>query len=195
MLDTEVLRDLIYPLAALGLLWLAVRQLWPPTKDADARHDYERDERAQMPREIADGRLVISEKTFYRRGNRPFAAKTDQGFLTRTGVIVLVESKTRARITSSDLVQLSAQAIAATADARVRQPVASWGYVRLAPAGRKPYYQRVELLQPAQIDQLWDRWHALKSRRAAPVYRADPSRCRSCVLRARCPEAELPARR
>lgn len=195
MLDTETLRDLTYPLAALGLLWLAVRQLWPLGKDAATSHEYERDERALMPREIADGTLVISEQTFFRRGRRPFAAKTDQGFLTAAGVIVLVESKTRARLTSSDLVQLSAQAIAVAADKRVRHPVAPWGYIRLAPLGRRPFYQRIDLIDPVRIDQLWDRWDALKHRRHAPVYRADPSRCRSCVLRARCPEARLPARR
>lgn len=195
MMDTETIRQLLFPLVALGLLWAAVRQLWPSERDDSHAHDYERDERALMPSEIAAGRLVISEKTFYRRGARPFAAKTDQGFLTPAGVIVLVESKTRSRISSSDLVQISAQAIAVAADNRIRHPVAPWGYIRLAPAGGRPFYQRVELLPASRVDQLWDRWHALKHRHVVPVYRPDPSRCRTCVLRTKCPASKAPARR
>lgn len=145
---------------------------------------YEHSERARMPREIAEGQLVISEKTFYFRGGRPFAAKTDQGFLTPEGWLVLVDSKTRYGVSPSDIVQISAQALAVAQTGRWR--VAPWAYVRLAPLGAKPYYQRVNLLAEAQIMQLWERWRALHAGTARPVTRPHVRTCRSCALKARC---------
>lgn len=180
--------------AALAYAWLW-RRPSGTGEGAGSAQDYERTERALMPQEIAKAKLVFSEKTFYRRGDRPFAAKCDQAFLTRDGFVVPVESKTRARMTASDLVQISSAAVAMAADPRVKHKVANWGYIRLAPAGGAPYYQRVDLMHVTRIDQLWDRWHALKNRRVAPLYRPDPSRCRTCVLRAKCPSAQLPKRR
>ena len=164
------------------LVWTAPKRRVP----APPASDYEQDERARMPREIADARLVISEMTLYRRGSRPLAAKTDQGFLTRDGLLVMVETKTRRRVSPSDIVQLSCQAVAADSDRRVKWKVANWGYVRLAPAGGKPYYQRVDLVHPTRIDQLWDRWKALKEGLIVPIPRPKPYRCGTCVARTRC---------
>lgn len=192
-MDTQPLLHIaIFCIAGLIAYAVLTRRRSNSLQDLESSQDYERTERASMPPEIANGKLVISEQTLYRRGRRPFAAKTDQGFLTSAGVLVLVESKTRARMSASDLVQLSSQAVAVRADARTRHyTVAPWGYIRLAPAGRRPYYQRVDLLPVSRIDQLWDRWHSLKNRKADPVYRPDPSRCRTCIQRATCPQAIL----
>lgn len=156
---------------------------------ASSQDAYERIERARMPAEIANGKLVISEKVFYRQGSRPFAAKTDQGFLTPEGWLVLVETKTRRRMSASDLVQLSAQAVAIAGSKGNRWRVANWGYVRLAPEGAKSYYQRVELMHASRVDQLWDRWRALKDGQVNPVARPKPSRCSKCALKTKCPSA------
>lgn len=160
-----------------------------------AAESYDANERAAMPPEIASARLVLSEEVLYRKGGRPFAAKTDQGFLTQEGWLVFVETKTRRRMSASDLVQISAQAVAADSRRERGYRVANWGYIRLAPEGSRPYYQRVDLLPAERIDQLWDRWQALKLRRAAPLYRPHISRCRTCLQRGSCPHAELPQRR
>jgi len=181
--------------AASGVIayWWLTRRPARTAAEADEATDYELTERASMPDEIARGKLVISEQVFYRNGARPFAAKTDQGFLTPNGLVVLVESKTRARMSASDLVQLSSQAVAIKHDRRGRKfKVAPWGYIRLAPVGRRPYYQRVDLLPESRIDQLWERWKALRNKKVAPIYRPDPSRCRTCLKRSTCPQALVP---
>lgn len=184
-------------IAALVLAALALAILVPGKRKPDkpvqigTANSYETVERAAMPREIADGRLVISEQTYYRRGARPFAAKTDQGFLTSSGLVVMVESKSRRRISPSDIVQVSCQALAASSDPKCPWRVANYGYIRLAPVGRRPYYQRVDLVHPTRIDLLWDRWKALRDGRIAPIARPKPHRCNNCVLRTRCPSAKL----
>lgn len=163
---------------------------------ASSQDEYDRVERSRMPAEIANARLVISEKVFYRPGPRPYAAKTDQGFLTQDGWLVLVETKTRRRMSASDLVQISAQALAiAQSPKGGRWKVANWGYIRLAPVGGKPYYARVDLLHPTRIDQLWDRWLALKENRARPIARPKEYRCDNCELRRTCSSAVLKDRR
>lgn len=179
-------------LAALALVVLVPSRRQVEQHDPTGTHDsYETVERAAMPAEIADGKLVISEKTFYRRGSRPFAAKTDQGFLTSSGLVVMVESKSRRRISPSDVVQVSCQALAAASDPRCTWKVANYGYIRLAPVGRRPYYQRVDLVHPTRIDLLWDRWKALRDGRIVPIARPKPYRCSSCAFRTRCASATL----
>lgn len=151
--------------------------------------DYEHSERVHMPAEIADGRLVISEKTLRHHGAKPFFAKTDQIFLTPSGLLVPVETKARGWVSSSDIVQLSAQSIAAASQPGNRHRPADWGYVRLAPPGRSPIYQRVKLITKGQVYGLWDRWHALKRGQVAPLARPKPGRCKHCGYRASCPVA------
>ncbi len=173
-------------LLAAGSMAIVVHRLASAHKAASRSETdaYENSERARMPREVAQGKLVISEKTFYFRGRRPFAAKTDQGFLTREGWLVLVESKTRYGLSPSDIVQISAQALAVAQSGKWR--VAPWAYVRLAPLGAKPYYQHVNLLPEERIMQLWDRWRSLHEGTAGPVTRPHVRTCRSCALKARC---------
>ena len=141
---------------------------------------YDRIERRNMPAEIAQGQLVFNEQNLWRRGARPLVAKMDQVFLTPAGVLVPVETKARTRVTAADIVQLSVQAVVLRYDGGGR-PVARWGYVRLARPGRSPVYEQVKLLTEAQVDQLRDRWAALRGG-AAPTYRPKPSLCRNCTV-------------
>src|SRR5690606_10050193 len=131
-----------------GLLWAATTFYRPGRKKLSAREAYEKHERSRMPLEIQEAKLIISEKTIYRNGRRPFAAKTDQVFRTRAGWVVPVETKTRRTIAPSDLVQISAQAAAINEMRQHRGKVASHGYIRLAPEASAPFYQRVQLLHP-----------------------------------------------
>ncbi|OGU24397.1 MAG: hypothetical protein A2580_08645 [Hydrogenophilales bacterium RIFOXYD1_FULL_62_11] len=173
------------------MLWFLIPSTGPVRTAGMDAESYEDGERARMPLEIARGRLVVSEKTFFRRGRRPFAAKVDQGFVTPDGWFVLVETKTRRRISPSDLVQITAQAMAVADSPGNAWKVGNWGYIRLAPAGKKPFYQRVDLIHPDRMDVLWDRWHALKTGRAAPIARPQVRRCDRCALRRTCPDAIL----
>lgn len=171
---------------ALGLAVFIVRALLWRAPDPGSAADYERTERARMPTELANGQLVVNEKTLKRGGARPLFAKMDQVFLTPSGVLVPMETKARGYVTPADIVQLSAQA-AVLAYSRA-EVVARWGYVRLAPPNRRPIYRRVNLLSEVDLDVLWDRWAALKAGRATAAANPHPHRCRNCALRDRCPD-------
>lgn len=159
------------------------------------RDAYEQHERTCMPREIAQGRLVTSEKTYRRRGPRALVAKVDQGFRTPAGLFVLVETKNRMWVTAGDLVQLSAQAVAVRSHVGDRYGrVADYGYLRLQLAGGPPTYLRYQLYPEAVIDRLVDRYHALRQRRDYPVARPHPSRCGGCAFRAPCTAARASAK-
>lgn len=165
-------------------LWLERRT--PP----GSREDYERNERAAMPPEIAAGKLVVNERTLWRRGARPFAAKTDQVFLTPQGMLVPVETKARRRVYDSDIIQLSCQAVALAHTPGLGGRPASWGYVRLSDGGRATY-KRVDLVPEATIDMLWDRWDDLRRGREQPIVRPAYHRCTHCQARTRCRDAVL----
>jgi len=158
-----------------------------PKPLAETLDAYENTERRAMPEEIANAALVISERTLKRGGPRPFAAKTDQVFRTELGFLVPVETKTRRRVTASDIVQISCQAVALQ---EIGTP-ADYGYIRLSPPGRNPIYQRVKLLGTAEIDRLWERYQQLRTRKAQPTARPTPSRCSRCAFRAGCKSAVL----
>ena len=171
--------------------------LWPRFTGAKQRPraSYDEMERRFMPPELRTARLVLSEHVIWRRGTRPYPAKTDQGFLTEAGELVLVETKSRGRVSPSDIVQLTAQAEAVRSRPELGLRPAAFGYVRLARPGRDPYYQRVELLHASRIDQLWDRWQAMRQGRVVAIARPDPRRCHRCPLVATCPDAAIGPRR
>lgn len=168
-------------------LWLSTSLHRPDRKTLSGRDAYDKYERARMPLEIQDAKLIISEKTIYRNGRRPLAAKTDQVFQTKAGWVIPVETKTRRTISPSDLVQISAQAAALNEMRRYKGKVASHGYIRLAPEGRAPFYQRVDLLHPSRVDLLWDRYQALRAGKVAPTVKPHARRCEKCAFRSGCP--------
>jgi len=137
-----------------------------PAPSRSSQDFYERTERAAMPGEIARGKLVISERTFRRRGDRPLYAKVDQGFLTEDGRLVLVETKDRLRVTHADVVQLSCQALAIHSEVgnRYGRP-ADYGYIRLQPQVGQPIYRAFRLYGADVIDQLVERYHAMRQRK------------------------------
>ncbi len=154
----------------------------PPAQDT-----YEVRERSSMPEEIALGRLVASERTFRRRGPRGLFAKVDQAFRTPAGLLVLVETKSRMRLQTSDIVQLSAQAVAVRSEVGDRLGrVADYAYVRMQLLGGPAQYRPVRLYPEAVIDQLVDRYQALRMRRVYPLARPHPSRCGTCVFKSQC---------
>ena len=67
---------------------------WRRRGAAGTQEEYERVERASMPEELVNATLVINERTLWRRGPRPFAAKTDQVFLTEDGRAIVNEVNT-----------------------------------------------------------------------------------------------------
>lgn len=161
-----------------------------------SQDDYEERERSRMPTELVTAQLVTSERTFFRKGPRAFYAKVDQGFRTTDNRLVLVETKNRTRVTTSDIVQLTAQAIAIQSEVGNKLGrVAGYAYVRLQLAGGKPVYRRHGLYAVETIDQLVDTYHALRERRRYPLARPHPSRCGSCAFNISCRRARVQAGR
>ncbi len=191
MTTTLILSGIIAAISIVVIItavWLMTRSAaTQPRSEAKAAtlSDYESVERAAMPEEIASGSLVISEQTLHRKGNRPLAAKTDQVFRTQWGLLVPVETKTRKRLYASDIVQLSCQAVA-LAD---HGTVTDYGYIRLVVPGRTPDYQKVKHLSASEIDRLWDRYQALRLRKATPIPRPATHRCSQCAFRKGCSSA------
>jgi CRISPR-associated exonuclease Cas4 len=156
-----------------------------------ARLHYNRVERAAMPEELRDARLVLNEAYYDAPGPHPLQARLDQVFVTRADRIVLVESKTRndPRPRRSEQVQLSAQRVVLE---RLRLPAlrgatfASHGYVRVVGDAGTPRYRRVELLPTHVVEALQARDHALQA--GATAWLADdPGRCRRCRTTEHCP--------
>lgn len=162
-----------------------------PAKRA-SQVDYEVGERSRMPAELVTAQLVTSERTFKRRGPRAFFAKVDQGFRTSDNRLVLVETKNRMRVTTSDIVQLTAQAVAIKSEVGAQLGnVADYAYVRLQLMGGRPVYRRYSLYSEEAIDRLVDTYHALRHRTRYPMARPHPSRCSSCVFRVSCQKARV----
>jgi CRISPR-associated exonuclease Cas4 len=153
---------------------------------------YADSERRYMPEEIARGRLVLSEQLLRTRAPAKIVAKPDQVYLTPAGLLVPVETKTRAldRVYEGDQVELSVQAFALR-HGRVAQlgryQVASYGYVRIKRQGHPPSYHRVQLHSDEQVVAMRQRRLDLEQGRVQPAGPASPRICPKCAKRATCP--------
>ena len=151
---------------------------------------YEAIERAAMPGELRTATLIASEMVYWRRNGRPFPAKVDQVFLTRDDAVVMVETKTRSRITPADIIQVTCQAMAFADSNEGDFRMATYAYIRLQARGRGPTYERVNLFPAEAVDSLWSRWQAVSINGATPITR--PShRCQRCPMLANCLPGKL----
>lgn len=160
-----------------------IRVLWrsPLTIDAQA-------ERASRPEALLDAKLVYMEKLFRVSSPVGLVAKLDRAYRMPSGLIVLVEFKSRwiNRPFMSDVIQLSVQRMAVQGE--TGQAVASYGYVVVkAPSKRAPqtaYF--VELMSDAEVIALVRRREELLARQIAPRYSMSQKMCRKCAFRLQC---------
>lgn len=179
---------------ALGLLALCLLLLLTHLRVArqDTDLSYEHEERSLMPSELASAKLVLSEALHRCETPDRLVARLDQTFLTLQGILVPLETKTRARpvVYESDRVQLGVVAVVlANADhAFRRHPVATHGYVRLVtPEGVR--YRRVDLPSTEEVLALARRRRELQAGRGGQPSPANhPALCPRCPSRARCPQ-------
>jgi CRISPR-associated exonuclease Cas4 len=145
-------------------------------------------ERASRPTELLDAQLIYMEKLF--RVSRPVSlvAKLDRAYRTPSGVIVLVELKTRwiNRPYLSDVIQLSAQRMAL--ERRTRRPVAMHGYVVVKIPGKTAVQaaHRVELMSEEVVAALVRRREAILAKQVEPRYSGSRNVCRTCTFRSEC---------
>lgn len=147
---------------------------------------------ASRPRALRDAELVHVERLFRISEPVELAARTDRAYRLPSGLIVLVEFKTRwiSRPMWSDVIQLSAQRLAMQ---RHGQRVAQFGYVVV----QRPFNaasfaaHRVGLMTEAAVVDLVHRREDILARRIAPRYAAHGGTCRTCAFRSECGRARL----
>lgn len=138
-----------------------------------------------MPEALKDHTLAYSERTFRSGDARPVIARVDRAYRAQSGLIVLVELKTRqaARVHPSDVIELSAQRVAL--EGQTGEPVARVAWVVVESQGRRTAH-RVTLLPPRVVWDLAARREALLAGAESPNYPATTGVCATCAHRNRC---------
>ncbi len=178
--------------AVVVLVAITVLLFLSPGRPPGSTSSYGETERRYMPAEIAQGRLVLSEQLLRTRSPARIVAKPDQVYLTPDGLLVPVETKTRAmdRWFEADQVELSVQAFAlrhGRAGELARHRVADYGYVRVKREGRPPSYHRVPLHTDQQVVAMRQRRIDIELGRVEPAGPASPRICPKCAKRSSCP--------
>lgn len=188
---------------ALCLFGLALN-LFLREKPASGRELYCAIEKSHMPREIADGRLILSEQLLRVNSPARIVAKPDQVYLCHGDVLVPVENKTRRanRVYDGDRVELSVQAFAlrhAPPRQLRRYSVASYGYVAVRIGNASPVFHRVDLLPDQAVVALRQRRIDVEAGAVVPSGPAHRGACSTCSKRSVCPRWDwgrsLPSRR
>jgi len=138
-----------------------------------------------MPEALKAHTLAYSERTFRSGDDRQMVARVDRAYRGQSGLIVLVELKTRQaeRVYLSDIIELSAQAVALAGE--TGEPVARTAWVVVESAGRRTAH-RVTLLTPRIVWDLAARREALLAGAAWPSYPATSGVCTTCPHRSQC---------
>jgi CRISPR-associated exonuclease Cas4 len=138
-----------------------------------------------MPEALKDHTLAYSERTFRSGDDKQVVARVDRAYRGRDGLIALVELKTRQaeRVYLSDIIELSAQAVALAGE--TGEPVARTAWVVVESAGRRTAH-RVTLLTLRTVWDLAARREALLAGAAWPNYPATSGVCTTCPHRSQC---------
>ena len=137
--------------------------------------------RENRPAILRSSRVVMSE-TAISGQHPPLRGRVDQVYQTPDGALIPVDTKSRGRVYTSDVVQLSTYAAILKDNGH---PVASYGYIRCAPPGKRVIYRRMQLMNTSHIEQLYARRQALYQG-AIPRLAVHRGICRSCTNRVRC---------
>ena len=147
-----------------------------------------RAERASRPAALRDAELVYMERLFRISTPVGLVAKLDRAYRLPSGLIVLVELKTRwsNQPLQSDVIQLSAQRMAMIG--QTGHSVASHGYVMVkAPTRRAlPIAHRVQLMTDEQVVTLVRRREDILAGQVLPRWPLSRKTCLTCAFRAQC---------
>ncbi|MCK0508210.1 PD-(D/E)XK nuclease family protein [Aromatoleum anaerobium] len=137
--------------------------------------------------------MVYIERLFRISTPVGLVAKLDRAYRMPSGLLVLVEFKTRwsNQPCLSDVIQLSAQRMAVMG--QTGQPVASYAYVMVkAPArGALPIMHRVQLMTDEQVVALVGRREGILAGRILPRWSPSRKACLTCAFRAQCDHPHL----
>ena len=148
-----------------------------------------RAERASRPAALRDAELVYLEKLFRISTPVGLVAKLDRAYRLPSGLLVLVEFKTRwsNQPFLSDVIQLSVQRM--TVMGQTGQSVAAYGYVMVkAPTRRaSPIAHFVKLMTGEQVVALVRRRDEILAGRGVSARKASSLKtCDACAFRADC---------
>ena len=150
--------------------------------------DAARAEWASRPAALRDAELVYMEKLFRISTPVGLVAKLDRAYRMPSGLLVLVEFKTRwsNQPFLSDVIQLSAQRVAVMG--QTHQAVVPYAYVMVkAPTGRGlPIAHRVRLMTDEHVDALVRRREEILAGRILPGRPQSRKTCLSCAFRGQC---------
>jgi hypothetical protein len=139
--------------------------------------------------------LWCAEKTFKTTRPISISARVDRVYRLPTGMLVLVEFKTRGMRapTASDVIQLSAQRVALSG--ATGWPVSDVGFVLIeAPGSHRPRTaHRLQLLSTDAVVDLVLRRRQLLAGEVAAQWAGDGRACRNCAFRAGCGGADRAA--
>jgi|GEM_PF-4550737 hypothetical protein len=145
-----------------------------------------------LPSSLVGASLVLCEPKEVWAVTKPFPlhGRPDEVYL-RNGVLVPLDTKTRARdvVYPVDVVKLSGYAaILRHHPAFEGTPVSSTGWIRVVnrSTGRVRHHQ-VELLTDNELLAIHRRRSDLLSKKATPRPATNPTYCRGCAQRSRCP--------
>ena len=147
----------------------------------------DRAERAGRPRDLMDAELIYMEKRFDVTEPVRLSARLDQAYRKRSGLVVLVELKTRAvsRAFASDEIQLSAQKLAL--ERTTRQVVANHGYVIVQTPDGVREAHRVQLISDEAVVALVRRRAAIVAGLISPRPAVSAKVCGTCAYQTICP--------
>ena len=152
-------------------------------------------ERVSLPEALRNAELAHVEGLFRLTVSVSLVARIDRAYRLPSGVLVLVEFKTRwiNRTFWSDVVQLSAQRLAMEGQGLM---VAPYGYVVVKrPIGDARYTaHRVELMSGADVVALVHRREDILAGRVRPRHAEHPSTCWTCAFRSECERPSIPRR-
>ena len=123
-------------------------------------------EKENLPYELIDAKLFMSEEPVATENPVPLHGKVDQVFELIDGSLLVTDTKSRARHTvyKSDVIQLSVYRTILSN--KTNRRVNSYGYVRtvVTSGGEESVrYNKVDLHTDQEIVELWERYKNLKS--------------------------------
>ena len=173
--------ELMWPWVLLLAVALAVT--WHLVRRRRARVAEWRD----RPAALRDADLICVEAQFRAKSRWPIVARVDRAYRLPTGLVVLVELKTRSAPTvrTSDVIQLSAQRVAVEDELRVR--VSDEAFVLFPGRHSAPPAARVvRLMSREQIEALAARRRRLIDGLDRPQWPDSEHVCHGCGQRAAC---------
>ena len=120
------------------------------------------------------------------------SCRADEIWEDSAGLLVPVETKTRGVTYPGDLIELSVvgYALRHQTDPALNRPIATYGYVRLAPPAASPWLIKVTLLSDAQVENLISRYLALRCGLAVAMPTPEERKCQRCPFgRDHCPDS------